>query len=214
MYVITPQTLGANKFGDVVGGNYAEFEADGTLVFHGDARVWDDLEGPMLTSRPESPSSDVVINLVDLTMDFKTSARYPTDYATYSKQMRHRYDPTTQIDLHLHWIQNSADIPNWLILWRVHYNGAAPGAWSSPVKWDSHIFTYPGSGDFGQITEFGYITAVNNISFGVDVLVYRDYTNVSTLFAGTDQHAGIAQAKFFDCHFVNNKLGSREEYTY
>ena len=30
-------------FGDYIGGNYAEFESDGTLVFYGDATVWDDM---------------------------------------------------------------------------------------------------------------------------------------------------------------------------
>lgn len=30
------------QFGDVTGGNYSEFEADGTLVFNGDATVWND----------------------------------------------------------------------------------------------------------------------------------------------------------------------------
>lgn len=32
-----------NKFGDVEGGNYAEFESDGTLVFYGTSSTWDDI---------------------------------------------------------------------------------------------------------------------------------------------------------------------------
>jgi len=33
----------SSEFGDVTGGNYSKFEADGTLVFYGDATVWEDL---------------------------------------------------------------------------------------------------------------------------------------------------------------------------
>lgn len=35
------------QFGDYINGNYSEFEDDGTLVFHGEATVWDDLRVPL-----------------------------------------------------------------------------------------------------------------------------------------------------------------------
>jgi len=38
----------AAKFGDVAGGNYAEFEADGTLVNKGTATVWQDIDFPII----------------------------------------------------------------------------------------------------------------------------------------------------------------------
>lgn len=35
------------RFGDIINGNYAEFESDGTLKFNGDATIWDDLRVPL-----------------------------------------------------------------------------------------------------------------------------------------------------------------------
>jgi len=55
-----------NKFGDVEGGNYSEFESDGTLVYNGDSTVWEDLNfDPLKSGGPAAQRpDDVTINNV------------------------------------------------------------------------------------------------------------------------------------------------------
>lgn len=56
----------SGKFGDMDNGDYSEFEDDGTLVFNGDATVWEDLNfDPVRSGGPvENRPDDVTINNV------------------------------------------------------------------------------------------------------------------------------------------------------
>ena len=55
--------------------NYFEVENDGTFELVGNATTWRDELGPLLASRLESPSSDIVQNLAEGTITFEDSAR-------------------------------------------------------------------------------------------------------------------------------------------
>ena len=198
------------QVGDVAGGNYFEIESDGTFILFGDATRWDDLEGSLIAKQLTSPAGRIDYNFTELTADFQNNAIYPTDLIAIVSQVRHRYELGTDLKPHLHFIQNQNTVPNWLISYRVIENGGTVGAFAL-ATWDSLMFTYPGAGSILQIAEFPVITGLMDLSFAIDVKLFRDTTNVSGLFAGADPYVGDAAAKFFDVHFRNDSLGSREE---
>lgn len=203
-------SFGPSKFGDVSGGNYSEFEDDGTLEFVGDASVWDDLEGQLFAQRLDTSSGRIDYNFTDITVDFQTNARYPNEPVMSAHQMRHRYKFGTLMYPHLHWIQNQNDVPNWLLAYRVIENGGTVGAFAL-AAWSSLAFVYS-AGTILQIALFPTIAGVSTISFSIDTKLYRDSANASGLFADTDPYTGVDSAKFFDIHFINDTVGSREEY--
>lgn len=194
--------------------NYSEFEADGTLAFYGDATTWRDELGPLTGSRLESPGSDIVLNLAEGTVTFEASARYPTDYVTYTLQINHDWLVQSECEFHVHWQQAVAESANWLIEYRWQVNGQLKQAAWTPIPLTTQIFTWT-AGTLNQIND-GAATitppATARLSDIVQVRLYRDYTNVSTLFAGAETSGLDVEAMAADMHRRSDTLGSREEY--
>ena len=76
---ITRTSYTTIKVGDVAGGNYAEFEDDGTLKNNGDATTWDDIKFPLFGQRLDVSSGRIDYNFEDCTVDFENNARYPEE---------------------------------------------------------------------------------------------------------------------------------------
>lgn len=73
------------KIGDVTGGNYSEFEDDGTLVAHGDATTWTDMRVapfsvPSLGSNPPIP--EIVANDGQATFGYAKNFNGTSSYGT------------------------------------------------------------------------------------------------------------------------------------
>jgi hypothetical protein len=202
------------KFGDIDGGNYAEFESDGTLRFVGNATTWRDELGPLLGSRLESPASDIVQNLAEGTITFEASARYPTDFVVYSLQINHDWLVQSACEFHVHWWQANAEAANWLMAYRWQVNGQAKTAGWTEIPLTSLIFTY-NAGTLNQISDATTtITppATATLSDIFQVRLYRDYTNASTLFSGAETTGLDIDAMSADMHRRSDTLGSRQEY--
>ena len=60
--------------------------------------------------------------------------------------------------------------------------------------------------------EIGYFISTTQHRY-LDVKLYRDSSNVSTLFAGADPYTTAVLLKHLDIHYVVNTQGSRSEYT-
>ena len=208
-YITTPLSIGDGE------GNQTTIEADGSLLFEGDASVYLDELGALTGQRLESPSSDIVLNIPEAAVTFETSARYPADYVVMPVQINHFWKEGSVVFPHLHWNQTTADTPNWLLGYRWQINGSAKTtAWTNLAHTTS-VFTYV-SGTLNQITPFANITPPVGFSPVSDILqlrLYRDYTNVSTLFAGTDPVGADVDAMSFDIHVQIDTVGSRGQYT-
>lgn len=194
--------------------DYAEFETDGTLVFYGAATTWRDELGPLIGQRLESPGSDIVQNNAEGTLTFKASARYPTDYVTYVLQINHDWLVQSVCEFHVHWWQANAESANWLIGYRWQVNGQAKTAAWTLIPLSTMIFTYA-AGTLNQINDgASSITPPvgAQLSDIFQVRLYRDYTNVSTLFAGAETSGLDVEAMSSDMHRRSDTLGSREEY--
>jgi hypothetical protein len=194
-----------------VGGtvNYAQFESDGTLAFHGTATVWDDLLGAAINLQQQGPG--VSSNLTEGQVEFTTAANL-SDYLLDTQQLSHAWNGGT-IYPHLHAWQTTSAAPNWLIQYRWQkMNAAKVTAWTN-LKCNSPVFTYPGSGTFHQLfnTAAG-ITPPSGagISDCIQYRILRDNANTSTVFAGADPVAATAAVISFDTHIEKNTLGSRD----
>lgn len=201
-------------FGNVAAGNYTQFEADGTMVSFGDALCWRDELQSVISARLVSPAGDFVLNEPEASVTAKISARYPTDYVTTNLQLNHDWSLGTVISPHLHWWQTTADTPHWVIAYRWQKQGAKKTTDWTPGKWVSNKSVWS-SGTLNQITAFSDITppvGYGNVSDIVQFRLYRDFTNVSTLFTGNDPVNASQDFVNFDTHIQIDMIGSRTEY--
>ena len=203
------------RVGDVGAGNYFEIEDEGNVILNGDATSWDDLRFPASGSQLFSAAGRIDYNYDDCTLDLQDTCIYPTDVLCYLPQMSHAKQLGSAIELHVHWLQNQNATPNWLLGYRWINIGETAIAVGSEtlVKWTENAITYS-SGTIHQLTEFGSITksVTDTLSSILQIRLFRDTTNVSTLFAGADPYTGDAQLLEFDIHFIKDGFGSNEEY--
>ena len=176
--------------------------------------VWDDLRFPAFNARLNSVAGHIDYNETDGTVDFDDSSDYTdNDALQFCCQMQHAHLFGSDVHPHIHWIQASANVPNWMIAYRWHLVGGTPGAWTL-AKYSGHAITYS-AGTIHQLTEFGTISPPANetVSSILQVKLFRDTPNTSTLFAGADPLVGDTKLLEFDLHYQIDALGSQGEYT-
>jgi hypothetical protein len=91
------------KFGGAT--HYSQFEADGTLVFNGNATVWDDLRILIgnLTRPGASDPSWVTYAPNGGAISTYLLEFAKNNWATFTTQMPHNYLPGSDIYVHIHW---------------------------------------------------------------------------------------------------------------
>jgi hypothetical protein len=172
---------------------------------------WEDLRFPATGNRLDSAATRYSFDFTELGVSFDNNSRYTNEQLSFIAQMPHSWKEGTTLDVHLHWIQNQAAIPNWLLAYRVYNNGEDPGAYAE-LPWDAHAITYT-SGTICQVTDFPAITMTGKtISCIMDFKLWRDTTNASGEFAGNDPVATAALLKEMDIHYEVDSLGSNTEY--
>jgi len=162
--------------------------------------VWDDLKAPASTIRQGAT----------LKPDYSTAENgllFPqnddTEIAYIVLQFPHERKNGSDIKPHVHFIQDSADIPVFKIDYRWYKNGdTVPATWTT-LSTSSLVFTYT-SGNMLQIAAFPDIdgSSVDTVSSILDIKLYRD-DNVVT---------GDVLLKEFDVHYQIDQMGSRTEY--
>lgn len=200
------------QIGDVTGGNYSEFESDGSYVANGNATTYDDLLGDI--TQVKTLGTGVSLNTTESTLDYTTVATL-NDYVIVNYQMSHKWKAGSTIHPHIHWQQTGAGIPNWLIQYRWQRNGQAKTtAWTNFKCNNANAFTYT-SGTLNQISYDSGITPPSGYSLSdiIQFRVIRDTGNASGVFAGIDIYSGIASITGVDIHYEQDTLGSRLEYS-
>lgn len=195
--------------------NYSEFNEEGTLRAFGDATCFRDELQSVTGARLESPASDFVLNVSEGSVTAEATARYPTDYIFSSWQLNHDWIPGTIIFPHIHWWQTTVNMPNWILAYRWQAQGQAKVTDWTDTPWNHNVFTYE-AGTLNQITRFPGITPPANygqVSDIVQIRLYRDVTNVSTLFDGAETSPVDQDLVNTDVHLQVDMLGSDLEYT-
>ena len=210
---ITEKLTGNVKFGDVTGGDYSEFEADGSLHMVGAATIFDDEKDSIIGLKFDSPASSIIINLAEGTLTFDNRCSV-SDYVYTGVQLTHKWLNGSSIGPHIHWFQVSSATPNWVIQYRWQKQGGLKTTTWTSLGWNSNAFTYV-SGTLNQITSFPAIsppTGYGQVSDIIQVRILRDISNSLGLFAGAETGPVDQDVLSFDVHIECDTLGSREQY--
>jgi len=178
---------------------------------------WLDMLGPLTGVNLDSAATRYSLDVYNGAIAFNADARYPNEIIVMEIQIQHYWKLLTDGKPHLHWKQQSANIPNWLFGWKLSKNGEADIIETdftnyTLAKIASHTFAYT-SGVMNQISNFPDIDLSGaNISDLLTVIFFRDTTNASTLFDGVDPSVLVEYASDLDIHIQVDMPGSRQEY--
>ena len=173
---------------------------------------WDDLRFPATAVNLDSAATRYSFDTTDIAISFANNARYTNEQLNFIIQLPHSWQEESAIKPHIHWIQNQAAVPNWLIEYRVYNNGDLLPAFGTFGTLQSHAFTWS-SGSLVQISSFPEIDMTGfRASCIVDVKLWRDTLNTSAQFAGVDPVATAVLLKEFDSHYQIDSFGSAMEF--
>jgi hypothetical protein len=220
----TPQeTTGKFKFDELSVGddtNNTTFEADGTMQAIGDATCFRDELNDLIKSASQNPSSHLVYDYTEGTLDFKDSCDL-NDWALMNIQINHDWKLGSAIEPHIHWFQNAAEMPNWMIQYRWQKQCSAKTTDWTSLAWTENACEYV-IGTINQVTSFGLIEAPEGYGEVSDIVQFRllrDNDNDSGLFDeigggvdGINNYTGDAEAVSYDAHICVDMLGSRQLY--
>lgn len=198
------RTLFAGNFG---GGDYSEFEADGTLQFVGDAIVWDDLRVPLSTARTAGANVPTFETFRGSTRAFNFD---DGDEIFLIVQMPHSWRVGSVIYPHLHWCPESDSDPSDNIGIGLEYTWADidadfPAITTTitrdvPTGVDNAFNQQIHNFDVDGITPPASITGISS------VLICRIFRQAAV----ADNYADGAFFIEFDIHYELNTVGSRE----
>lgn len=177
-----------------------------------DTLRWEDLRFPMTGNRLDSSSTRYSYDFTYCGIRFHTNARYPNEPICALAQYPHGWAEGQDSRPHIHWWQQEANDPNWLLAYTKVKNGEAIGSEVLVIPSTQRTFTYPGS-PIVQITKFPDIDMSDmTISDSIAFRLFRDTGNISGLFPGSDIYSQNALVWEFDAHYEVDSTGSYEEY--
>ena len=116
---------GNGYFGDFDAGNYSEFEDDGTLEFHGDGTVWDDIILPLDPAKVPAANFPSWIAFVGNLNAWRFGIG---DYLEMTAEIPHRYMNGGDLYFHVHWVSMSNAPGVRAVNWEIEYTIANAGA--------------------------------------------------------------------------------------
>jgi hypothetical protein len=210
-----PVEAGTAKVGGAA--NYSEFEADGTLVFNGDATVWDDMRVvPGSFDRPGT--SDPTIVAYDVNAGGISTYLWQfavNNIASFTIQLPHAYKVGTDIYAHIHWTPGPRGVAE---------NGKTVG-WKIDYSWANIDGSFPtmqsldlsnacdGTNHKHQMTPEVVIdghTAAKGISSMLICNIKRTDTGADDTWAGTIS-GQLPMLLEIDFHYQIDTVGSRQQ---
>jgi len=166
--------------------------------------TWDDFSVPATLSlrgaRTKPDYDDTELGLLFPQND-------SSEYISFIKQFSHSKKLESGIKPHIHYIQDEAQVPNFVMEYRWYNNGVAPsGSWTTLETDNGSGIVFPySSGSILQILPFPDITGLSGeaVSSNIDIKLYRDDNVVS----------GDVLLKYFDVHYMKDNSGSYSLYS-
>ncbi len=210
---MTIDKAGVTKIGDIAGGNDTKIEADGTLMFEGNAEVWDDLRVSM-DKGSSSASLDWFPGESSGPQIWYFRDAKGLESLSFQVQLPHSYKEGTTIYPHLHWTPNaseSGDVEWNLDYTWVNYNPITPQVFPA-ITTSTAVETGP----FTQRTHL--ITGLTVGGVGLDgtdkkissILICRLWRNSGN---SADTYTNDAGLLSLDFHFQIDTVGSRETFS-
>lgn len=202
------------KVGNISGGNYSEFLADGTLRYRGDSTVWKDMVSSLFGKRLFSTSGKVNYDYQENTLIFSPSGLITdeNDRVSGNQEINHEFKVGVNILMlaHVHWWQqvtiNTIKPIVFTLRYRLQRNGfAKETAWipltANAGADDVYDFTAQPDGLYNQITKFTPFFITCGLSDTIQFQMCR-----------TDAQTGNISATFFDIHALVDSDGSDTEF--
>lgn len=194
-----------SKFGRPTDGHYSEFETDGTLVFNGNATVWEDLRVPGSSTRvgASAPDMDAILASGGIYAN-GFDGGVTMEQVFFQIQIPHSYKQGTTIHPHVHWMPSDANAGT--VQWNLEYSWSnINGVFGAPVI-ITVVQAAAGAAWTHQFAEMPDISGVGKTISSM--LVCRLYRNPNL-----DTYASDAILLDFDIHYQIDTVGSRLELT-
>lgn len=128
------------RFGDVAGGNYSEFESDGTLVFKGTATTWQDIDFPIIIRTTGSN----IPTLTTLQGNVTAPRWNVNDFSVCEGQeLVHQWKEGSEIQWHVHMVTNGLDATERFVKWEIEWFWASPNGVISSTITDTAEVSIP-----------------------------------------------------------------------
>ena len=200
---ITGQTFSGNSTG------YMEVEADGTLVMHGTATVWDDIRVPLsLAKRLGFSDPDWVKFTGDAPGVFELAFDKDTDEEVFfSVQVPHDWKLGSDLRPHIHWSPSTTGGGS--VTWKLEYTIAATGDVFGNT---TYVNVTTAAGGIAKKSQYADMPDIDMSSFNAAtdlsvMLICRVYRDVSD----GDDYAADAFLHEIDFHYEMDTIGSRDE---
>ena len=196
----------STKFGDVLNGNYAEFEANGFLVFYGSARAWIDFNFGVnaLTRGAAAPDLITVPGTGIQTIGF--NGVNTLEQVSVGMELNHNWAEGTLLYPHVHWAPTTTAAGD--VVWYLEIGYTHAGVFvdlgtlsvtqaAGGVAWSEQYVAFPAISTPGL-----------TIGTQIAARFYRDPT------IGADDYGADAALTFsFGFHVLIDTLGSRLQAT-
>ena len=113
------QTNSLAKFGDITGGNYTGFEADGTMILNGTATTYDDIQFGISSGKVPASNAPTWATWNGL-------SEYSFGIGDYidlgSQEFKHDWKEGSPVELHIHWSTGTGNYVNGdKVNWQIEY---------------------------------------------------------------------------------------------
>jgi len=208
----TPSFAGFAKIGGAA--NYMTVEADGTVVFIGDATTWEDVRiTPGSFDRPGGSDPNYYaydVNGSGIAIELTEWAK--NDYGTFTVQIPHSYKQGSDIYVHAHWTPgaNGVGENGNYVGWKIIYSWAnIDGTFGNPLTVDLSDIC-DGTNHKHQMTPDISITGTSKTISSMLICKF-----VRTDTGGDDTWAGTGAGNLpllleVDFHFEQDTVGSRQ----
>lgn len=202
-----------NPIGGGVNNTY--FESDGTLVFNGNATVYNDFVVPLGTAKAggNSPGWEKFRDNGSGSNGVWvwTFANSSTDELQIIVQMPHEWKEGSAINPHIHWspMTSASGAVKWGMEYTwANYDQGATQTYPATTMLNATSASFSNAQYGSMITSFGPITLTNGkISNILLIRLFRNSSDPADTYP--DKVAGLS----FDIHYEANTLGSRTEFT-
>ena len=203
-YISVNTTANSIQFG--IGSSYTEIEADGTLEYHGGAKVWRDEKirvGSAKLHPTATPSWATYQGGYVLTFD---GAVDNTLY--FEAQLNHDYAEGENVEFHIHYVPEDATAGNHR--WKLGYTWASIGATFASQATVSKVIAAPGVANRHSVSTISATISGTNKS--ISSMIICELTRTASHASDTynNKHIKLIGADF---HYPCNTTGSREMYS-
>lgn len=203
---VLTQTAPHPVAGDLAAGNYTYYDADGTLVFYGNATVWDYIATAISSARVVGAALSAMGNGF---YAYRLNTGQSVEFDP--QEVGHAYSPGTQIEFHVHWVAGSVDASIRAVKWQIEYSYVTNSAISAPFAVYSATTTISAETSIPANTPaMSEITTVVGTLLDANMKMgARIQVRVTRIAAAGTAPSGNPYLAQVGIHIEKNTLGSR-----